>query len=247
MKNFVHETARLGSNVELGYGVVIEEGVEVGDDVSIGHNVIILAGTCIGSGTFIESGAVVGRQPRPSARTSRPAFSQPGTIIGELCRIGANAVVYAGVEMGEGVLIGDLAYVREHTRLGRYVTLGAITWCGYVSIGDETKIQGGFCGLIGKYEDHVFIGPNVLALDDPAMDRKPGTSFVGPHVKRGARIGGGAILYPGVTIGYDAVVAAGAVVMRDVPDRKVVAGFPAKVIMDVPEDQCLQGPPEERG
>ncbi|MBI3948966.1 MAG: N-acetyltransferase [Acidobacteria bacterium] len=243
MKHFIHESARLGANTTLGYGVVIEEGVEIGDQVSISHNAVILAGTRIGSGTIIESGSIIGRQPRPSAVTSRPASLQPGTIIGEHCRIGANAVIYAGVEMEEGVLIGDLAYVREKTRLGRYVTMGALTWCGYVAVGDYSKIQGG-CGLIGTYEDHVFVGPLVVALDDPTMDRKHNAPFVGPHVKRGARIGGGAVLFPGITVGCDAVVAAGAVVMRDVPDRKLVAGNPAKVIMDVPEDQHLQDSPE---
>ncbi|MCS6804825.1 MAG: DapH/DapD/GlmU-related protein [Acidobacteriota bacterium] len=238
MKQFIHKTARLGVSPTLGCGVVIEENVEIGDHVTIGHNAVIQAGTHIGAGTIIEAGAIIGRQPRPSAMTSRPVSLQPGAVIGQNCRIGANAVVYAGVQMEEGVLIGDLAYVREHTRLGRYVTMGAFTWCGYITVGDYTKIQGA-CGLVGVYEDRVFLGPLVVALDDPTMDRHPPTEFVGPHVKRGARIGGGAVLFPGITVGVNAVVAAGAVVMRDVPDRKLVAGNPAKVIMDVPEDQHI--------
>jgi acetyltransferase-like isoleucine patch superfamily enzyme len=101
--------------------------------------------------------------------------------------------------------------------------------------------------LLGTFEDHVFIGPLALTLEDPTMDRKGEASFRGVYVKRGARIGGGAILYPGVTVGFDAVVAGGAVVMKDVPDRKVVAGFPAKVLMDVPEDQYFQDPSEDSG
>ncbi len=241
MKYFIHESARLGAGCHIGYGVVIEEGVEIGDAVSLGHHVVILAGTRIGSGTIIESGAVIGRQPRPSAVTSRPVSPQPGTLIGENCRIGANAVIYAGVEMDEGVLIGDLAYVREKTRLGRYVTVGSGALIGYVTIGPYSKIQSG-AGLLGTYEDHVFIGPGVIAMDDPKMDRVRDLAFAGPHVKRGARIGGGAILFPEITIGFDAVVAAGSVVMRDVPDQKIVAGNPAKVIMDVPEDQRFRDP-----
>lgn len=241
MKYFIHESARLGAGCHIGYGVVIEEGVEIGDAVSLGHHVVILAGTRIGSGTIIESGAVIGRQPRPSAVTSRPVSPQPGTIIGENCRIGANAVIYAGVEMDEGVLIGDLAYVREKTKLERYVTMGSFAWCGYITVGEYTKVQSG-AGVIGTIEDHVFIGPRALAMDDLKMDREHGRELIGPYIKRGARIGGGAILFPEITIGFDAVVAAGSVVMRDVPDQKIVAGNPAKVIMDVPEDQRFRDP-----
>ncbi len=68
--------------------------------------------------------------------------------------------------------------------------------------------------------------------------------YQGPHIKRGARIGSNSTLLPGVVIGEGAVVAAGAVVTRDVPDRKVVMGVPARVVRDVPEDELL--PPKEK-
>jgi acetyltransferase-like isoleucine patch superfamily enzyme len=64
----------------------------------------------------------------------------------------------------------------------------------------------------------------------------------GPTVRRGARVGGGAILCPGVEVGAEAFVGAGAVVTRDVPARAVVVGSPARVIRDVPADELL-GPP----
>ena len=61
----------------------------------------------------------------------------------------------------------------------------------------------------------------------------------GPTIRRGARVGGGAILCPGVEIGEEAFVGAGAVVTRDVPPRKVVVGSPARAIRDVPDDELL--------
>jgi UDP-2-acetamido-3-amino-2,3-dideoxy-glucuronate N-acetyltransferase len=64
----------------------------------------------------------------------------------------------------------------------------------------------------------------------------------GPTIRRGARIGGGAVLLPGIEIGEEAFVGAGAVVLADVPARAVVVGNPARQIREVPEDELL-GPP----
>jgi acetyltransferase-like isoleucine patch superfamily enzyme len=61
----------------------------------------------------------------------------------------------------------------------------------------------------------------------------------GPTIRRGARIGGGAVLCPAVEIGEEAFVGAGAVVVRDVPPRVVVVGNPARVLRDVPPEELL--------
>jgi acetyltransferase-like isoleucine patch superfamily enzyme len=62
----------------------------------------------------------------------------------------------------------------------------------------------------------------------------------GPTIRRGARIGGGVVLCPGVEIGEEAFVGAGAVVVRDVPPRAVVVGNPARQIRDVPDEELLR-------
>jgi acetyltransferase-like isoleucine patch superfamily enzyme len=245
MNQHIHETAHLGRGCQLGYGVVIESDAQIGDEVSVGHHVVIRAGVRIGPHTVIEDGALIGRQPRPSPIGTRPVRRQPGTIIGPHCLIGTNAIIYAGVVLEDHVLVGDLAYVREGSTIRRYAAIGTGVMIGYeVTIGSHTKVQTGAM-IAGTYEDHVFIGPGVTTMDDRTMDRIPGARLVGPYVKRGARIGGGALLFPGITVGFDALVAAGAVVMKDVPDRKVVAGVPAKIIMDVPEEQYLRESLEE--
>ena len=64
----------------------------------------------------------------------------------------------------------------------------------------------------------------------------------GPTIRRGARVGGGAVLCPGVEIGEEPFVGAGAVVIRDVPPRTVVVGNPARVLREVPEEEFLEGP-----
>ena len=71
--------------------------------------------------------------------------------------------------------------------------------------------------------------------------RRPGLKFVrsAPRILRAARIGGACILLPGVTIGENAFVGAGAVVTKDVPDKSIVAGNPAHVIGRVPKEEWL--------
>jgi acetyltransferase-like isoleucine patch superfamily enzyme len=68
----------------------------------------------------------------------------------------------------------------------------------------------------------------------------------GPTIRRGARIGGGAVLLPGIEIGEEAFVGAGAVVLHDVPARAVVVGNPARRIRDVPDDELLSAYPDDR-
>ena len=115
-----------------------------------------------------------------------------------------------------------------HTNFGRFIKLGKNVFinhaCSFLDIGGIT------------IEDDVQIGPRVNLTSenhplDPA-DRK--TVILQPIlIKRNAWIGAGATILPGVTIGENAIVAAGAVVSRDVPPNTVVAGIPAKVVKSI--------------
>jgi acetyltransferase-like isoleucine patch superfamily enzyme len=90
-------------------------------------------------------------------------------------------------------------------------------------------------------EEDVFIAPCVVTTNDNYMGRREArlTEMRGPTIRRGARIGGGAVLLPGVEIGEEAFVGAGAIVLHDVPARAVVVGNPARKIRDVPDDELL--------
>ena len=92
-----------------------------------------------------------------------------------------------------------------------------------------------------ELEDDVFIAPCVVTTNDNFMGRteRRHALMKGARSRRGARIGGAAILLPGVEIGEDAFVGAGAIVLRDVPPRTVVVGQPARVLRDVPPDELL--------
>jgi UDP-3-O-[3-hydroxymyristoyl] glucosamine N-acyltransferase len=245
MKNFVHETVRMGTNVSVGYFSVIEEGVVIGDNVTIGNNVTIHAGTVIGSDVYIADNAVLGRWPRPAkTSTVKVDADLPPLVIGDGTTIGANTVLYRGSTFGKEVMIGDQASVREKCEIGNNVVIGrGVAVENQVKIGSYTKIQtNAYITAYTTLEDRVFIAPTVTTTNDNFMGRtKERFKFVrGPHVKRGARVGGGSILLPGVTVAEESFIAAGAVVNRDTEPAKVYVGVPARVLRDVPDREKLE-------
>jgi acetyltransferase-like isoleucine patch superfamily enzyme len=90
-------------------------------------------------------------------------------------------------------------------------------------------------------EDDVFLGPGVLTTNDNAMARHPpGEPLIGAVFRRACRVGGGAVLVPGVVVGEEAFIAAGALVTRDVGEREVVMGVPARVVRRVPDEDLIE-------
>lgn len=150
------------------------------------------------------------------------------------------AHISSQAHIGEGTKIWHQAQVREGATLGRNCIIGKDVYIdSNVTIGDNVKIQNGACVYHGvTLEDGVFVGPGVILTNDklPRAINPDGTLKsdanweVSPTlVKRGASLGAGAVILPGVTIGQFAMIAAGAVVTRDVPDYGLVIGNPARL------------------
>lgn len=242
--NFIDPTARLGANVAIGHFSVVEAGVIIGDNVSIGNTVTIHAGTVLGKGVQVADGSILGKQPKLS-KTSTVKYDSalPPLEIGDNTSVGANSVLYAGTTIGANAVIADLASVREKCRLGDYVVVGrGVAVENSTTIGDYTKIQtGAYITAYMTIEDHVFIAPMVTFTNDNFMGRtKERFQFIkGAIVKRGARVGGGSIALPGVTIAEETFVAAGALVTKDTKEGKVVLGVPAKEHRDIPAKELL--------
>ena len=172
------------------------------------------------------------------------------TRIGKGTKILTGAIVYNGCDIGKNCLVADHASIREnctigdHTVIGRHVCVEMNTYIGsHVLIETQAHITGNMV-----IEDYVFVGPNVTTMNDRIMGHpikfrsklREKIKLVGPTIKKGARIGSASCILPGVTIGEEAVVAAGAVVTKDVPPHTVVVGVPAKEIKKVGEDEVLQ-------
>ncbi|MCL6471236.1 MAG: N-acetyltransferase [Firmicutes bacterium] len=244
MSIFIHKTAKVPQGVEIGENCIILADVELGEGVRIGHNCVIHEGTKIGENVVMGDGAVVGKQPNP-AKTSTLSYSepQPALKVGANCIIGTGAVLYAGSSIGENVMIADLASIRENCRIGEFSLIGrGVCIENGVTIGSYTKVQSNaYITAYTTLEDHVFIAPCVTTTNDNFMGRTKERfkHIKGPHIKRGARVGGNAILLPGVVVGEEAFIAAGSIVTKDVPPGKLVMGVPARVVRDVPEEEKL--------
>jgi acetyltransferase-like isoleucine patch superfamily enzyme len=134
--------------------------------------------------------------------------------------------------------------VRERVVIDEDVVVGrGVLIENDTTIGARTKIQANaYVTNYSTVEEDVFIAPGVQTTNDNFMGRteRRHELMKGPTIRRGARVGGAAVLLPAVEIGEEAFVGAGAVVTRDVPARKLVVGNPARVLRDVPQDELLE-------
>jgi acetyltransferase-like isoleucine patch superfamily enzyme len=204
---------------------------------------IVYPGTVLGEGVKVLENAVVGKQPSLSPRSTAKREPLPPAELGDGTIVSTGAIVFAGSRIGARVILGDQSCVRERVEVGDDVVLGRGSLIeNDTTVGARTTIQAGayitaYCTL----EDDVFIAPCVVTTNDNFMGRteRRHELIKGPTIRRGARVGGGAILCPGIEIGEEAFVGAGAVVTKDVPARKLVVGNPARVLRDVPDDELL--------
>ena len=223
---WISPDAVIGENVRFGANVTVHGTTEIGPDCQIGDNVVL------------------GKQPMLSARSTARRGELDPLRLGARCRVSAGAVLSAGVALGDDCVVGDLATVRERVMVGEAVVIGrGVCVENDCTIGARTKIQtNAYITAHCTLEDDVFIAPCVITTNDNFMGRteKRFALVKGATVRRGARVGGGATLLPGVVVGEEAFVGAGALVLRDVPPHTLVVGSPARVLREVPADELLE-------
>ena len=207
-----------------------------------GSEPVVYPETVLGSDVRLGEGCVIGKPPVLGARSSA-AREEPGPArLGDGVSVGAGAVVLAGAELGAGCVIGDQAHVRERASIGPDSVVGrAASVENDVRIGARVRLQtNAYITAWSVVEDDVFVAPGVTTTNDPTAGRRqPGQELRGPTLRRACRIGAGAVLLPGVEVGEEAFVAAGAVVTADVPARAVVMGVPARVVREMAEEDRL--------
>jgi len=197
----------------------------------------VYEGTVLGEGVRVLENAVVGKQPSLGSKSTAKREPLPPARIGDGTVVSTGAIVFAGSTVGANCVVGDQSCIRERVTLADDCILGRGSLIeNDTTVGAGTRIQAeAYITAYSTLEEDVFIAPCVVTTNDNFMGRTEQRKALmkGPTIRVSARIGGGAILCPGVEIGEEAFVGAGAVVTKDVPPRKLVVGSPARVLRDV--------------
>ena len=210
----------------------------------LGESAIVYPGTVLGDGVKVLEDAVVGKQPTLSPRSTAKREPLPPTRIGDGTVVSTGAIVFAGTTIGARVILGDQSCVRERVTIGDDVVIGRGSLVeNDTTIGALTRIQAdAYITAYSTLEEHVFVAPCVVTTNDNFMGRteKRQSCDEGPDdpPRRPGRRRRRAL--PGVEIGEEAFVGAGAVVTKDVPPRTLVVGNPARVLREVPDEELLQ-------
>jgi len=176
-----------------------------------------------------------------------PRNSLPGeleTIIGDDAIIRSHSVIYAGNIIGNNFQTGHGVMVRELNKIGDNVSIGTSSVVEHhVTIGNGVRIHSqAFIPEYSVLEEGCWLGPNVVLTNVfHPLCPKAKQCLKGPVIARNAKIGANCTLLPDITIGENALVGAGSVVVEDVPANSVVAGNPAKVIKSIDELRCPYG------
>lgn len=213
-------------------------------NAEVAETAIVYPGTVLGDGCKILDYAVVGKQPTLGPRSTTKREDLPPLEVGPGTIVSTGAIVFAGTRIGARVIVGDQACVRERCDLADDVVIGrGVLIENDTTVGALTKIQAdAYITAYSTLEDYVFIAPRVITTNDNFMGRteKRHALRKGPTIRRGARVGAGAVLCPAVEIGVEAFVGAGAVVVKDVPPGVLVVGNPARVLRDVAAEELLE-------
>ncbi len=228
----------IGERCDIADSVVIMDDVTIGNDVIIHEYVVIYPHTIIKDGVEIYDHCVLSKEPKAPGCNSRAINTNLGdTIIGENCILSPGCVVYHSVEIGNNTLLGDYCSIREECKVGSYCLVSRNVSVNYNTvIGNHTKILDN-THITGdmKIGNKVFISALVSTTNDNTIGRKEDSvdHIGGPVIEDYASIGAGANILPNVTVGYNSIVGAGAVVTKDVPSGMVVMGMPARVVREV--------------
>ena len=237
--------AVVGPGAEVSPGAVIHSGARIGSGAAIGSGTVVHAGTQVGDDCVIEDRVVLGKRPRLRAGSSaaggelsRRSCSRPGS------RSAAARSCTPGTRIGAGAIIGDQAQVRERCTIGERSVVGPRLGG---RLRRHRRLPGADPDRRVRDRRHpssrttCSSRPGVMTTNDNTMGRhRRGETLRGATFRRACRVGGGAVLVPGVEIGEEAFVAAGAVVTRDVGEREVVMGVPARVVRRVPDEDLLE-------
>jgi acetyltransferase-like isoleucine patch superfamily enzyme len=189
----------------------------------------------LGRNVQIDDFAIVGMPPRNA---------QPGeleTVIGDNAHIRSHSIIYAGNRIGDDFATGHGVMIRELNEIGCRVSIGTHSVVEHhVHIEDHVRIHSqAFIPEYSTLMAKCWIGPNVVLTNAlHPLCPKAKECLKGATIEPGAKIGANATLLPDITVGRNALVGAGSVVVADVPAGVVVVGCPARVVKSIEELTC---------
>jgi len=183
----------------------------------------------LGTPEFLGDFVIVGVPPVPSD------CSTWDTEIGLGAILRSHTVIYAGNRIGARLQTGHAVLIREQNEIGDDVSIGSHSEIAHhVRLGNGVRIHSSvFIPEYSTLEDRSWIGPHAVFTNDRYPLSKESADPRGPHVLADGKVGANVTLLRGVVIGRNALVGAGTMVVSDVPDGKVMAGNPARIVGDV--------------
>ena len=219
-----------GNNVTIKEGVQIGNNVIIEDDVYIDYNTIIRDNVHIKRGSYIGSNCILGEYLADFFAERK--HSEHKLSIGENAVIRSGSILYGDSTIGDNFQTGHNVTIRENSIIGNNVSIGTLSDVqGDCKIGNYVRIHSNvFMGKESVIEDYVWVFPHVVLTNDPTP---PSEVTKGVTLKSFSAVAARSVLLPGVVIEGDSLVAAGAVVTKDVHKGEVVGGNPAKVISSI--------------
>ena len=172
---------------------------------------------------------MIANKRRIDEPSKEPAVIHPTAVVSEQAHIGPGTIVWHDVQVREGASVGSDCIIGKNVYVGEGVVIG-----NGVKVENNASVYSG-----ATIEDGVFLGPHVVLTNDrlPRATTPDGV-LKGPEdwvrgttlVRRGASLGAGVVLVTGIVIGRWAMIGAGTVVVRDVPDHALVLGHPGRVV-----------------
>lgn len=207
--------------------VFIEENVVIGANTYIDSNTIIRSGVTIGEDSFIGANCIIGEYWMDFC-LDRQLHDHPLTI-GKKALVRSGSIFYAGSRIGENFQTGHQVTIREKSEIGHHVSVGTLSDIqGNCKLGNYVRLHSNVhIGQLSVVDDFVWIFPYVVLTNDPTP---PSENFVGVHIHPFAIITTGSIIMPGLDIGQDSLIGAGAIVTKSVEPYAVAVGNPAKTI-----------------
>ena len=194
----------------------------------IAKTAIIYPNVQLGENVVIEEYCIIG--------TPFQGYTNEATIIGDHAIIRSFTVIYAGNRIGEHFQTGNKANIRELNTIGNHVSVGTLSVIEHhVLIEDHVRIHSqAFIPEFSTIRRQAWIGPNVV-FTNAKFPKAPNVKeeLCGPTIEEYARIGANSTILPTVRIGKNALVGAGSVVTKDVPENVIVAGNPARVMRKI--------------